>query len=126
MKFLEAICGKKKAAAALPERTVPVADIWTAHDRDSLKSWLASDLGRKLIQRLRATEYALATSNAKDVMHTAHSAGLTVGYGQAITHLISLSQSAGAQAEQTNDSGASGEALPIEREWQETVARMSP
>ncbi len=103
-----------------------MAGAWTALDRDTLRSFLGSDIGRKLLARLQATEYALATSNAKDVMHTAHSAGLTVGYGQAIAHLVSLSQSAGATAETTNDSGASGEAQPIEREWQETVARMSP
>ena len=103
-----------------------MAGAWTEHDRDTLRHVLASDVGRKLIERLRATEYALATSNAKDVMHTAHSAGLTVGYGQCIMHILSLSQSAGVKAETQNDSGASGEAQPIEREWQETVARMSP
>ena len=125
MNVLRAIFRSVKADTK-PLMAIPVAGGWTAHDRDTLKLFLATDLGRKLVTRLRATEYALATSGAKDVMHTAHSAGLTVGYGQAIQHLLSLSQSAGAQAEQTNDSGAAGEPQPIEREWQETVARMSP
>lgn len=105
---------------------VPMAGAWTGHDRDTLRHFFSTDIGSKLIKRLRATEYALATSGAKDVMHTAHSAGLTVGYGQCLTHLISLSQSSGAQEEKTNDSGALGEVRPIEREAAEWHARMSP
>lgn len=104
---------------------VPAARSWTAHDRDSLRGFLASDLGQKLVERLRATESSLAIANAADVMHTAHSAGLTTGYSQALKHLVSLSCSADAQAENQN-SGAPGEAQPIEQWEAEMLARMSP
>jgi hypothetical protein len=125
LKWFQSLWVRKAAAVWVPP-AAPKAGAWTVHDRDTLRLFLASDLGQKLVLRLRATEYALATAGARDVMHTAHSAGLTVGYGQAILHLLSLSQSAGEHAEKTNDSGAAGEPQPIEREWQETVARMSP
>lgn len=63
---------------------------WQASDMQNLKGFLAGLTGRKLVSRLRATELALGTKGALDVMHTAHSAGITVGYGQCVTHLESL------------------------------------
>jgi hypothetical protein len=108
------------------KRLVPVAGAWTVSDRDALRQLLFSPFGKKLMQRLGATEYVLATRNAQDKQNTVHSAGVTQGYGDCIRHIISLSQSAGAQAENQNDSGAPGEARPIEREATEWEARMSP
>lgn len=99
---------------------------WSMHDRQGLQAFLGSPSGKRFLERLRATEYALAVAGAKDVMHTAHSAGVTVGYGDCIKHIESLSYTSDAQEEKTNDSGGQGEARPIEREAAEWAARMSP
>lgn len=113
-----------KVAKVLPD--VPVAGAWTVHDRDTLRHFFASDIGRKLVKRMQAAEYALACTNASDLVHTVHAAGVTVGYNHALRHLISLSYSCDVQQEKTNDSGAPGEARPIEGEAADWQARMSP
>ena len=112
---------------AFQMRNVPRAADWTAADRDTMASLLASDFGKKLITRLQATEYVLAVTNAQQTANTAHAAGVTCGYNQCLRQILSLSQSACVVAEKPNDSGAAdGEPRPIEREASEYEARMSP
>jgi hypothetical protein len=103
-----------------------MAPSWTALDRDTLRGILNSETGVKLVARLRATEYAVAIANAKDQFHTAHSAGRTQGYSECINHILTLTISCAGQAKPANDSGESGEALPIDREMEEILTRLSP
>ena len=103
-----------------------MAPSWTALDRDALRGILNSETGVKLVARLRATEYAVAIANAKDQFHTAHSAGRTQGYSECINHILTLTISCAGQAKPANDSGESGETLPIDREMEEILARLSP
>lgn len=105
--------------------------VWTSTDKENLGRFLRGDTGRKLIQRLRATEAANAIASVKDVFHTQHSAGQAQGYGDAIEHLISLSRSC--RVEQEKAIGAPGAAPADEnpaqaeaREMAELLARMSP
>jgi hypothetical protein len=110
-----------------PLPAISSAPEWTALDRDTLRSILNSETGKKLVARLRATEYAVAVANAKDQFHTQHSAGRTVGYSECINHILTLTISCAAeQAKSAEDGGGSGEARPIEREMDELVQRISP
>lgn len=104
---------------------------WTPVDRENLERFLRGDTGRKLVQRLRSFEAANAKAGAKDVLHTAHSAGRSVGYGEAIDHLISLSSSCDVKQEKAigapgvapaDESPAQAEA----REYAELLERLSP
>ena len=97
------------------------AETWTVMDRDSWRAFLGTPLGRKIIARMRATEYVVAVKGAGDLMHSAHSAGLTVGYGQAITHLETLAVSA-AQPAAEDQTAARTE----ETEHLELLGRLSP
>lgn len=119
----------RPGAVVVAPPAVPLAARWTALDRDNLNHILGSPTGKKLIERMRATEYNLAITNAQLPDHVAHNAGITTGYNHALRHLISLSYSCDVQQEQTNDSGAHGEARPVEREREdsdELLERMSP
>ncbi len=123
MNFILRLFARRTKPVAVPFQP-PAATDWTALDRDRLRAVLNSETGRKLIARLRGTEYAVAVANAKDQFHTQHAAGHTCGYSDCIKHLLSLSVSCAASQE--NDSGTPGEVLPIEREAEDYRIRMSP
>lgn len=104
---------------------------WTALERDAWARFLAGPAGVKLVQRLRCFEAANAISGCQDVLHTAHSAGRAMGYGECVEHLISLSCSCDAQQEiaigapgaaPADETNAQAEA----RELAELLGRMSP
>lgn len=116
----------KRAAVPFRLPAAPTTAQWTVLDRDNLRRFLEGDTGVKLINRLRATEYAVAVANARDEFHTQHSAGKTCGYSECIRHVLSLTLSAAAPAPAANDSGESGEVRPVEREMEEYLNRMSP
>lgn len=97
----------------------PISPDWTATERDALKGYLATVEGKKLIARLRATEYVTAVANAKDQFHTQHSAGETCGYSNCIKHLLSLSTCEIVE----KDNSESGEARDVEPSLEE---RLSP
>lgn len=118
--------GKKPAAVPFQLPAVPVTAQWTTLDRDNLRRFLDGETGRKLIARLRATEYTVAVANARDQFHSDHAAGQTCGYSDCIKHVLSLTLSAAAPATAANDSGESGEVRPVEREIDEYLNRMSP
>lgn len=83
--------GKLANADQTPKpAALPLVSQWTELDRQNLHRFLSSSSGVKLLNRLRAVELHNAVMGAKDVLHTSHSAGLTVGYGDAIKQVISL------------------------------------
>lgn len=97
----------------------PVSPGWSEHDSQTLQAYLMSETGRRFLLRLQAAEYAVSVANAADVMHTAHSAGVTVGYGQCLKHVQSLAH-CGQKADRE-------EALPTEEEQlAELERRYSP
>lgn len=97
----------------------PVSPGWSEHDAQTLRGYLTSETGRRFILRLQATEYDVSVRNATDVMHTAHSAGITVGYGQCLRHVQSLAN-CGQKAERA-------EAVPTEEDvLAELERRYSP
>lgn len=84
-----------------------------------------------MVQRLRAFEAANAIAGAKDMLHTAHSAGRSVGYGEMLEHMISLSSSC--HEAQELAIGAPGAAPANEtpeqaeaRELRDLMARFAP
>lgn len=97
----------------------PVSPGWSEHDASTLRGYLISETGRRFILRLQAAEYVLATGNAEDQMHSAHSAGVTVGYGRCLKHVQSLAH-CGQKAERA-------EAVPTEEDaLAELERRYSP
>lgn len=106
-------------------------DTWSQMDRDNLSRFLASTSGRKMVQRMRSFEAVNAIAGAKDMLHTSHSAGRSMGYGEAVDHLISLSSAC--DVKQATDIGAPGVAPADEtdaqreaREAAELLWRHSP
>lgn len=106
--------------AALP--ALPQCPAWTALERDWWLAVMNHENGRKLLARLRATEYALAVANAKDTFHTSHSAGVSAGYGQAIKHLLSLTSCCQKSADDPNDK----DRTETDLQHDEYLARVSP
>lgn len=95
-----------------------VARAWLPQHRDNLLNFLASDTGIALMQRMRCVAAANAQAGAADVMHTAHSAGITTGFYDALQWLESQSRIefetiSGADADQSATSAqeSQGEAL---------------
>lgn len=85
------------AGSPLPAGIQP-APAWTERERDQWMRFILSDTGAKMMMRLRAFEAANAIAGAKDVMHTAHSAGRSCGYSDCIQHMISLAHTCDAKA----------------------------
>ena len=102
--------------AGLP--AIPQCPAWTVHDRDWWLAVLNNERGRKMLARTRAVECALAIKNAQDTFHTQHSAGVSAGFGQAITYLLSLASS----GEQEQQKDSEGNQDPHD----ELLARLSP
>lgn len=98
----------------------PVCPPWTDEDRDAWARFLTSITGRKLIERKRALGLVSAIQGAKDVFHTAHSAGKTVGWDESTDWLISLTQTKEEPKEQVTDDRM------IEETPEELLARMTP
>jgi hypothetical protein len=73
----------------LPALSILVARAWTPADKDNLINFLATDTGICLIQRMRCVAGEMAKQGAGDVMHTAHSAGRTSGFYDAMGWLES-------------------------------------
>ena len=73
----------------LPALPILVARAWTPADKDNLINFLATDTGIGLIQRMRCVAGEMAKQGAGDVMHTAHSAGRTSGFYDAMGWLES-------------------------------------
>lgn len=117
------------AAVVTPLPAVPLAARWTKLDMENLAHVFSTPMGKKLLERMKATEYDLAVRNAQQRDNSVHAAGVTTGYNHALRHLISLSYSCDGQQETKNDSGAHGEARPVESEREELdelLERMSP
>ena len=97
MKLWATICGwlgkQRQETRVVASPSVPKAGAWTAHDRDTLRHFLSTDIGIKLVARLHATEYSLAVANAQNTSNTIYAAGVTTGYNHALRHLVSLSYS---------------------------------
>lgn len=75
------------------------------------------------MERMRALEYNNAVAATADAFHTAHSAGRSLGFTDAIKWLYSLSRATGDQVAK-NDTGADGD--PQAGELSEYLARISP
>ena len=95
----------------------PVAREWKPEHEARWREFLLTDAGRALTERMQAAHYDLACRGMQDVMHTAHSAGVTDGFWQAIQWLASLSRSSTRSNEElepdkANDVQGSGEPLP--------------
>lgn len=75
-------------------RPLPVYMIrnWTPHDKDNLINFLASETGKTLVSRMHTIGMQMAMQGAEDLMHTAHSAGRTAGFLDAIRWLESQSR----------------------------------
>lgn len=84
-------CGHWKCTnpVMVPPTTFPVAS-WEMADKDNFSRFIHSTTGLRLVTRLRAYEAENAKAGAKDILHTAHSAGRSVGYGDCVNHLLSL------------------------------------
>jgi hypothetical protein len=87
---------------------LPLVAPWTDSERGTLANFLQSSTGVKLLARLRATEARCAIDGAKDVLHTSHSAGVTVGYGACVKQLISLTSTKHDQPQPSADTQREG------------------
>lgn len=114
---------RQSAAPLVGLPAIPQCPAWTAHDRDWWLSVLSHERGQKLIARIRAVEYRLAVTNAKDIFHTQHSAGVVSGYGQAIESILSLASACEKEPGYDGDKDPRTEG---EREIDEYAARISP
>lgn len=63
---------------------------WQADNVLELRAFLKTPTGQLLMQRARAMEYNRSIANANDVMHTQHSAGVTVGINGTLNWIESL------------------------------------
>jgi hypothetical protein len=79
-------------AKPLPALPILVARGWTPADKDILINFMASATGICLMQRMRCVAGEMARQGAGDVMHTAHSAGRTSGFYDAMGWLESQSR----------------------------------
>lgn len=70
----------------LPTGPVPQ---WTADHQKAWQTFLASPTGATLLERMRHVASTNAINGAQDVMHTAHSAGRTAGFYDALLWLDS-------------------------------------
>lgn len=80
------------APAASPPLPLNVARVWLPQHRDNLINFLKSDTGICLLQRMQCVASEMARQGAGDVMHTAHSAGRTSGFYDALSWLESQSR----------------------------------
>jgi hypothetical protein len=92
---------------------------WSVAHRNALSAFLSTYTGQTMLARLRAIATENAIRGAEDVLHTAHSAGRSCGWFEAIAYLhslstIKISESATDFAE-NNDREMPGEASLLER-----------
>lgn len=81
----------KAAEASLPAgRALPTAVPWTVEDVLELRKFLLHPTGLKLLERGRAMQFDRAVANSRDVFHTQHSAGVTVGISDTLNWIESL------------------------------------
>lgn len=110
--WVRGLIGARAVAGAItPAPVLWVSTQWARNDMQNLAAFLGSVTGQRLIQRLRAYESANAIAGAKDVMHTSHSAGRAVGYGDCIEHMISLTRASQGETKPDEDKDTSIEEL---------------
>lgn len=68
----------------------PAAPDWTVDHQVVLNRFMESEAGKAFWQRMLAVEVDLSRRMVQDCMHTAHSAGIAAGFGQACRWISSL------------------------------------
>lgn len=111
--------------------SAPSAPEWTREDMLNWQRFLHGTTGRRLVERLRATEYVLAVTGASDKVYPAHSAGVTIGFNHCFRQMLTLS-SVSADSEANNGGTVSEPSAnetfeeKMKREEREFISRNSP
>lgn len=96
-----------------PLLSAPSAPDWLPENQAAWSQFLHSPAGVVMMARGRAVLFSAATASAKDLFHTAHSAGRTVGFEECLAWLESLSRSSRAtEASASDDTEAKTDTLP--------------